>query len=125
MAKPRTESTSAPPPRSMGPGTSDGMTCEEARDKYVDEVAIGSKVQADLSARDLGGILNDGAYLGECEVPQEAKVNICAAVQKGSAVGVTVGVDPPNDDMAKCVAQKVRGLAFPSHPKLDIVRTEF
>ena len=53
------------------------------------------------------------------------RVDICAAVQRGRAVGVTVVTRPANGRVQSCVARAVRGLRFPSHPKLDVARTRF
>jgi hypothetical protein len=53
------------------------------------------------------------------------EINICAAVQNGRAVGVTVVTKPRNPGVASCIAGGVRGLSFPSHPKLDVTRTAF
>ena len=58
-------------------------------------------------------------------VPDTMKVDICAAVQRGRAVGVTVVTRPANGRVQSCVARAVRGLRFPSHPKLDVARTRF
>jgi len=58
-------------------------------------------------------------------VPDSMKLNICAAVQNGRAVGVTVVTTPRNGRIASCVAAGVRRLSFPSHPKLDVTRTVF
>jgi eukaryotic-like serine/threonine-protein kinase len=52
-------------------------------------------------------------------------LNICAAVQNGRAVGVTVVARPRSRGVESCVASAVRGLSFPSHPKLDVTRTTF
>jgi hypothetical protein len=52
-------------------------------------------------------------------------VRICAAVQDGRAVGVTVSTDPPSGAMNRCVAGAVRGLGFPSHPRMDVTTTTF
>jgi hypothetical protein len=52
-------------------------------------------------------------------------INICAAVQNGRAVGVTVTTRPPDRRVQSCIAAGVRGLSFPAHPKLDVTRTSF
>jgi hypothetical protein len=52
-------------------------------------------------------------------------VNVCAAVQNGRAVGVTVTTNPASPGIASCVAGQVRALPFPSHPRLDVARTTF
>ena len=102
-----------------------GMTCEGAQAKYVEEMKMGEKGAADLTQGQFGAVLNNGSYLNSCGVPTSTKVNVCAAVQNGRAVGVTVSMDPPNPTAASCVAGRVRGLSFPSHPKLDVARTTF
>lgn len=102
-----------------------GMSCEGAQAKYVEEMKMGEKGAADLTQGQFGAVLNNGAYLNACGVPASTKVNVCAAVQNGRAVGVTVSMDPPNPSAASCVAGRVRGLSFPSHPKLDVARTTF
>jgi hypothetical protein len=107
------------------PGSSDGLTCEQAREQYVEEIGIGKDQPADLTASDYAGVLNQGTYLAPCEVPESSHAQVCVAVQNGSAVGVTVSLEPPDANMEVCVARQVRGLSFPSHPKMDIARVHF
>ena len=103
-----------------------GMSCESAQARYVEEYKMGAgSGPADLTAGAYGAVLNRGSYLNGCGVPSNMSVNICAAVQNGRAVGVTVTTDPPNKGIASCVAGAVRGLPFPSHPRLDVTRTSF
>lgn len=105
-----------------------GMSCEQARSKYVEAYNLGSngqKIPADLSAGHYGKVLNRGSYLVGCGVPNSMSVTICAAVQNGRAVGVTVTTNPRNGGVANCIASKVRGLPFPSHPRLDVTTTTF
>ncbi len=102
-----------------------GMSCEAAQNAYVEEMKIGQKGQADLTAGQYGAILNSGQYLGACGVPSSMGVSICAAVQNGRAVGVTVTTTPRNPGIAGCIAGAVRRINFPSHPKLDVTRTNF
>jgi len=102
-----------------------GMSCEGAIAAYKgDEMVMGKKGQADLTANQFGRVLNGGGYFSHCGVPFSMSVNICAAVQNGRAVGVTVTTNPKSGKAA-CVANAVRRLSFPSHPKLDITRTTF
>lgn len=119
-AKP--ERKSAPP---LAGGSSDGMTCEQAIDQNVDQVAIGKKGEKDLNSEELGAVLNTGSYLGECDVPETTKVDVCTAVQNGRAIGVTVATSPQDSALETCVAGKIRALGFPIHPKMDVVRTRF
>jgi hypothetical protein len=106
-------------------GTSDGTSCEEAREHYVDEIDMQRGGGPDLTANDLGSVLNAGAYLSPCDVPATSQVRICVAVKDGVAVGVTVGLTPSNPEIELCVAKQVRGLSFPSNPKMDFVQVRF
>jgi hypothetical protein len=114
------------PPPSANKGSSDGKTCEEARESYSDDVNIGGGAgQADLTERDFAAVLNNGTYLESCGLPNTSKLHICAAIQHGQAVGVTVAAEPPLPDVEVCVAKEVRKLSFPSHIKMDIVSVQF
>jgi hypothetical protein len=103
-----------------------GMSCEGAQSRYVEDYSkMGAGVPPDLSAGAYGAVLNRGGYLNSCGVPSNMEVNICAAVQNGRAVGVTVSTRPHNSGVASCIAGAVRGLGFPAHPRLDVTRTTF
>jgi hypothetical protein len=103
-----------------------GMSCEQAQSRYVEEMSIGGpKGQADLTAGQYGAILNRGGYLNACGVPDSMAVNICAAVQNGRAVGVTVSTRPRSPQIQGCIAGAIRRISFPAHPKLDVTRTTF
>lgn len=102
-----------------------GMSCEAAQSAYVEEIKMGQKVPADITQAQYGAVLNNGAYLNGCGVPSDMSVDICAAIQNGRAVGVTVRTTPNNGRIAACVAGRIRGINFPSHPKLDVTRTHF
>lgn len=108
------------------PQLSGGMSCESAQNAYVEEMKIGAKGgQADLTAGHFQAVLGNGAYLNSCGVPDSMGVNVCAAVQNGRAVGVTVTTTPRNPGIQSCIAGRVRNMSFPSHPKLDVSRTTF
>lgn len=105
-----------------------GMSCEGAIAAYKgDEYDMGggAKKQADLTAGQYGAVLNNGSYLNSCGVPDNMTVSICAAVQNGRAVGVSVVTKPSSPGVASCVASRVRGMSFPSRPNLDVTRTTF
>jgi hypothetical protein len=106
-------------------GTSDGVSCEEARDRSVQEIDIGGTSSPDLTAGDLGAVLNNGTYMTPCDVPSASRVQICVAVKAGQAVGVTVALAPSNPDVELCVARQVRSLSFPPNPKMDIAVVRF
>jgi hypothetical protein len=103
-----------------------GQSCESAQAAYVEEMSMGGpKGQADLTAGQYGAVLNRGSYFAHCGVPDSMGINICAAVQNGRAVGVTVTTKPRDPRIQSCIAAGVRGLSFPSNPKLDVSRTTF
>jgi eukaryotic-like serine/threonine-protein kinase len=103
-----------------------GMSCEQARARYIEEINVGGpKGQADLTAGQFGNVLNNGSYISGCGTPGSMHVNVCAAVQNGRAVGVTVTTEPPNGGIANCISNAVRRMSFPSNPKLDIATTRF
>jgi hypothetical protein len=107
------------------PTISSGQSCEAAMDAYNEEKSMGQQGQADISAGQFGRVLNGGGYFSHCGVPLSMNVNICAAVQGGRAVGVTVSTQPNDPKKEACITSAVRGLSFPSHPKLDVTRTRF
>jgi hypothetical protein len=105
-----------------------GLSCEGARSQYVEQYNFGSgdkKVPPDLTSGSYQPILGRGTYLNACGVPPTMTVNVCAAVQNGRAVGVTVSTKPANGGIARCISGQVRSLSFPSHPRLDITYTSF
>jgi hypothetical protein len=102
-----------------------GMSCEAAQSRYVEEFKIGNNGPADLTAGQYARVLNNGSYLNACNVPSSTEVSVCAAVQNGRAVGVTVTTNPPNGGVNSCVAGQIRSMSFPAHPRLDIARTTF
>jgi hypothetical protein len=118
-------STEVAPASVANSGSSDGVTCEQAQAQNVEEMNLQGGGQRDLTAAEFGEVLNNGTYLVACDVPPTSHVQICAAVQNGVAVGVTVSLDPPNPEIEICVSKQVRALVFASHPKMDITRVRF
>jgi hypothetical protein len=103
-----------------------GQSCEAAQASYVEEMSVGGpRGQADITGGQYSAILNRGSYFAHCGVSDSAKISICAAVQNGRAVGVTVVLNPRNRGAESCIAAGVRGLSFPSNPKLDVTHTNF
>jgi eukaryotic-like serine/threonine-protein kinase len=101
-----------------------GMSCEGAQAAYVEEIKMSGQGQADITRGQYANIMNNGSYLNRCGVPSNVAVSICAAVQNGRAVGVTVTTTPSHSSKG-CISSAVRGISFPSHPKLDVVRVSF
>lgn len=111
---------------SGGGAIAGGQSCEAAMDSYNEVMEVGGKRgQADITAGQYSRVLNSGTYFSHCGVPNSMAVNICAAVQNGKAVGVTVSTSPSDSGKSSCIASSVRNLSFPSNPKLDVTRTRF
>ena len=106
------------------PVVAGGGSCEAARAKYVEDYSQ-QGVPPDLSAGAYAGTLNNGAYLNSCGVPSNMAVSICAAIQHGRAVGVTVRTSPSNPGIESCVKGQIMSKSFPSHPRLDVTTTTF
>ena len=103
-----------------------GTSCEAALAAYSEPIVVGGPAgPPDLSAGAYASVLNRGTYLQDCGAPSDMRVQICVAVQHGRAVGVTVRTAPADRAIGRCIAQAVRGLSFPSHPRLDVARTTF
>ncbi len=99
-------------------------SCEDAAGSYIDDANAASG-QRDLTRSDFAGVLDNGSYLDPCSVPGEMTVKICAAVQNGKAVGLTISTSPADSTIEDCVKQQVASLEFPAHPKMDVARTTF
>jgi hypothetical protein len=100
-------------------------SCEQIIQTYVEDQAATKDAPADLDVSDFSSLLNSGAYLTSCGVPHSTGVAICAAVQNGEVKGITVLATPSDAKLEACVVEAVVGLAFPSHPRMDVVRTKF
>jgi hypothetical protein len=110
-------------PVASNPNTGGGKSCDEALLEYSP-----TEKEAETkspSAGQYGAVLNRGSYLARCKVPNSMKVSICAAIQNGSAVGVTVETSPYQPELAECVAKSVLGMKFPPRSRLDITKTAF
>ncbi|MCA9622697.1 MAG: hypothetical protein KC731_26940 [Myxococcales bacterium] len=115
----------APDPNATRPVVAGGGSCEAARARYVEDYNKLNDTPPDLTAGAYGAVLNRGTYLNSCGVPPSMGVTICAAVQNGAAVGVTVRTDPSSPGIASCIRSQIFGMGFPAHPRLDISTTVF
>jgi hypothetical protein len=85
----------------------------------------GARGAADLTREAFASVLENGAYLNRCEIPARTALDICAAVQNGKVVGLTVTSTPRSPNVNACVRRAVAGLRFPSNARLDVTRTRF
>jgi DNA-directed RNA polymerase subunit RPC12/RpoP len=72
-----------------------------------------------------GEVLRNVDYRELCKLPAETSVQVCAAIQRGRAVGVTVTTEPSDPILERCLGVHVRALHFPSYPALQVARTTF
>jgi hypothetical protein len=116
---------SAPPESDLGaPATA--SSCEAAMARNKEEITMGGRRgPADITRDAYAAILENGRYLGGCSIPERSVFEICAAVQNGRAVGITVTANPRSPGLESCVRRAVSRLKFPSNPRLDVTRTRF
>jgi hypothetical protein len=79
----------------------------------------------DLSRDAFASVLESGGYLARCAIPDRTALDICAAVQNGKVVGVSVTSTPRSATIDACVRHSVAGLRFPQSARLDVTRTHF
>ncbi len=112
-------------PRAAASQSSVGLSCEAAAAQSSREIAPGTVRAPDISRQAFAAVLDSGSYFSHCGVPSSMSVSLCVAVQDGRAVGVTVRTAPGSASVQACIGRAVRGLSFPRHPDLDVVRTHF
>ncbi len=104
-----------------------GETCEavsNAAREHAREHGAGEEASEEHN-EEIRSVLNDGKFLNACEVPSSAAVELCVAVVGGTAKGVTVFMKPGTVELADCVAEHIRRLAFPEHDLVSVARTQF
>lgn len=106
---------------------STGKSCERARDENVETIDMrkGASAKADLTADQLGAPMRSSGFFASCGLPDSANADICVAVKRGRAVGVSVAVSPANNRVAACIDRSARRLAFPVSDNLDVVHQKF
>lgn len=109
-----------PAPRSV-------TSCEAAMAGANEEMDLTKSARGapDVTRGAYASVLERGSYLLPCGVPAGMALDVCAAVQDGHAVGVTVVTRPANAGVAACVRNAVAAIAFPRSPRLDVTRTRF
>lgn len=140
--EPRAEVASAPRPEreealereAVEPAPSPGdapragslPSCESAAATANQTIEVGSaRGTPDLTRDAFASVLEHGAYLIPCALPPRTSVDICAAVQNGNVVGVTVTTEPRDARINACVRRAVTALRFPRSSGLDVTRTRF
>jgi hypothetical protein len=101
-------------------------SCESAAASANETIDLrAARGAPDLTRDAFASLLENGAYLVRCAIPARTALEICAAVQDGKVVGVTVTSEPRNPATNACVRRAVATLRFPRSARLDVTRTRF
>ncbi len=120
------EAPGSAPPESDGSAPTVGTSCEAAIARSKEEITIGgARGPADITRDAYAAILENGRYLSGCSIPERSVFEICAAVQNGRTVGITVTSSPRSPGLESCVRRAVSRLKFPSNSRLDVTHTRF
>ena len=80
---------------------------------------------ADLPTSAIAAVLENGAWLGSCDVPTSTSLDVCVAIRAGHVIGASVMARPANAGVAACVRNRAASLQFPYSTHVDIARTRF
>jgi hypothetical protein len=109
-----------------GGGFPSGMTFDQALNSNNQEINMGAANSGpDLTDGQLSGPLRSGGFISACGAPDSMKVKVQVAIKNGHAVGVTVTTTPPNSGIQSCIDHAVRGMGWPSSPKMDSFTTSY
>ncbi|HET9953363.1 MAG TPA: hypothetical protein VFQ61_02605 [Polyangiaceae bacterium] len=101
-------------------------SCESAAASANQKIDLRSTRGApDLTRGAFASVLENGAYFSHCGLGARTALEICAAVQDGKVVGVSVSTEPRSATVNACVRRAVAGLRFPRNAQLDVTRTRF
>lgn len=101
-------------------------SCESAAASANESMDLSAGPGApDVSREAFASVLENGAYLASCGIASRTALVICAAVQDGKVVGVSVTSEPPDANVNACVRRAVAALRFPRSARLDVTRTRF
>lgn len=80
---------------------------------------------ADLPSEVIAAVLENGAWLSSCNVPEQTSIEVCVAIKAGRVVGASVTTRPADAALNHCVRGRAATLQFPFSPRLDVARTRF
>jgi len=114
------------PDRARSPSASGLPSCEAAIASASQDVDFsGGNRTADLPTRAIAAVLENGAWLSSCNVPERTSIDICVAIKGGHVVGASVSSRPADAALNQCVKRRASSLQFPYSPHLDVARTRF
>jgi hypothetical protein len=128
---PELEPPSAPalePTRSRDSGHSGGSlpSCEAAAAAATQDLDFASSDRtADLPSSAIASVLENGAWLSSCGVPEGTSLDVCVAIKGGRVTAATVVSRPADSGINACVRQRAAALQFPYSSRVDIARTRF
>jgi hypothetical protein len=128
---PAFESPSAPalePARSGDTGRSGASlpSCEAAAAAATQDLDFASSDRtADLPSSAIASVLENGAWLSSCGVPEGTSLDVCVAIKGGRVTAATVVSRPADSGINACVRQRAAALQFPYSRRVDIARTRF
>lgn len=108
-----------------GAGFVGGMSYEQARASYNQEITMGGKGVPDLTNAQLEAPMKSVSFISGCGAPEGMRVTVKVAVKDGRAVGVSVSTNPSNATVAACVDRHVRALSWPRNAKMDFLTTSY
>ena len=79
----------------------------------------------DLSREAIARVLDNGVWIGHCDIPMTTSIELCVAIQNGKVIGVSVGSHPASAAINRCVRRRALGLRFPYSPRVDVAKTHF
>lgn len=110
--------SAAPVPEGPFPG------CDEAAARYRAAHPAGSPELPEIILSGYVAVLHNQRALDACNAAPSpnALIEVCAAVEKGRAVGATVAANPPDEATSACLVKQIRELRFPPFPGFALVR---
>ncbi|HET7542314.1 MAG TPA: hypothetical protein VFK05_20740 [Polyangiaceae bacterium] len=118
--------TPAPTPEVPRTVASTLPSCEAAAASASQDVDFsGNGRVADLPTQAIAAVLENGAWLGSCALPEHTALDVCVAIKGGRVVGASVTSRPADAALNACVKRRASSLQFPYSPHLDLARTRF
>jgi len=101
-------------------------SCEAALASGSQDIDFsGGNRAADLPTQAIAAVLENGAWLSSCSVPERTAIDVCVAIKGGRVVGASVTTRPADSALSSCVRRRAASLQFPYNPHLDLARTQF
>jgi hypothetical protein len=100
--------------------------CEAAAASANEQLDLSHRaVTPDLPRESIANVLDNGAWLTGCAIPDSTSIDVCVAITSGNVIGATVVARPANSSLSACVKSRAAGLLFPYSSRLDVARTHF